>query len=243
MKIVISGTYSTGKTTLSLALSYLTGIPKTQAKTMRELLPVTFPGYALTQCAPAQLIELGIRRFTERIEAEIKMNGNFISDGCPIQEWIYGNTRLSTGLNPSENIEIVRKWIAANMEEWNVFKQAIDGFGKVVKKYTSTQYDTIIHLPIEFPFVADGHRPTSEFFREESEKTLIETYKEMGISPFIATGSLKERLLRITSHLGLPNLISVEKAMQMAEDQKRQRIDAIKIERREVDVKDLFDNI
>lgn len=36
MKIAISGTYSTGKTTTTLALAFYTGLPRTHAKTMRE---------------------------------------------------------------------------------------------------------------------------------------------------------------------------------------------------------------
>ena len=36
MKIAISGTYSTGKTTTTLALAFYTGLPRTHAKTMRD---------------------------------------------------------------------------------------------------------------------------------------------------------------------------------------------------------------
>lgn len=43
-KIVISGTYCTGKTTITLALEKATGIPATHALTMREILPDLFPG-------------------------------------------------------------------------------------------------------------------------------------------------------------------------------------------------------
>lgn len=44
MNLAISGTYSSGKTTTTLALAYLTGIPRTHAKTMREILPDALPG-------------------------------------------------------------------------------------------------------------------------------------------------------------------------------------------------------
>ena len=39
MRVAISGTYSTGKTTIALALSYVTGVPFSFARTMREILP------------------------------------------------------------------------------------------------------------------------------------------------------------------------------------------------------------
>ncbi|MBJ6941930.1 AAA family ATPase, partial [Vibrio cholerae] len=47
MKIAISGTYSTGKTTLTEALSIATQVPRTQARTMREILPDAVPGKTL----------------------------------------------------------------------------------------------------------------------------------------------------------------------------------------------------
>mgnify|MGYP007007859318 CR=1 FL=1 len=50
LRIAISGTYSTGKTTSSYALRYLTGIPRTHAQTMREILPIILPGKSLEEC-------------------------------------------------------------------------------------------------------------------------------------------------------------------------------------------------
>lgn len=240
MKIVISGTYSTGKTTLSLALSFLSGIPATRARTMREILPTAFPGYSLTQCGPEQLIELGMRRFTERIQAELKMNGTFISDGCPLQEWLYGSTRLKTGLNPAEDPEIVKAWIEKNPEMWRNFHETIEGFGKVAKEYTKKSYDAVVHLPIEFPFSPDGHRPTSESFRLESEQTLVNTYRELGIAPIIIRGTIQERLRSITERLCLKNVMSIDEALRLAIDYKKSH--AVQVEKREVNAKELFMN-
>jgi hypothetical protein len=39
-----------------------------------------------------------------------------------------------------------------------------------LKKGLGAHYDTIIHLPVEFPFIADGHRPASKSFRKASEQ-------------------------------------------------------------------------
>lgn len=214
MKIAISGTYSTGKTTLSVALSLLTGIPVTRARTMREILPAVFPGYSLEQCGTSQLIELGIRRFTERIRAELVLNDAFISDGCALQEWLYGSTRMITGLNPAEKPENVRKWIENHPDEWNVFRQSIEAFSKVVKKHVRKNYDVIIHLPVEFPLVKDGHRPTSEIFRYESDKLLMNTYRELGLSPVTVWGSIHERLGVIVETLKIDTVMSINDAVQ-----------------------------
>jgi hypothetical protein len=173
MRIAISGTYSTGKTTISLALSYLTGIPVTRARTMREILPDAFPGYSLEQCGSSELMELGMRRFSERVQAEMQWGNSFISDGCSLQEWLYGSTRLKTGFNPAEKPEQVKRWIEKHPEEWQIFRETIERFGRIVKLYAKDRYDTVIHLPAEFPLVADGHRPASETFRAASEQLLM----------------------------------------------------------------------
>ena len=49
MKIAISGTYSSGKTLTSYALAHYVDIPRTRARTMRELLPFAVPGKTLEQ--------------------------------------------------------------------------------------------------------------------------------------------------------------------------------------------------
>ena len=241
MKIAISGTYSTGKTTLSIALALLTGIPATRARTMREILPATFPDYSLEQCGPSQLMELGMRRFTERIQAELILNNSFISDGCPLQEWLYGSTRLITGLNPSESPKKVKEWINNHRDQWNVFRQAINAFGKVTKDYTKRNYDAIIHLPVEFPFVPEGHRPTSEHFRNESDKRLREVYKELKICPLEVYGSLSKRLKMIVEYLNLDTVISIKEAVDKLNVRKKNGDFSIEIEKRGVGKKNLFD--
>ncbi|MDF2846706.1 MAG: family ATPase, partial [Oerskovia sp.] len=50
MRLAISGTYSSGKTFTTIALAHLTGIPRSAAKTMRELLPISVPGKTLEEC-------------------------------------------------------------------------------------------------------------------------------------------------------------------------------------------------
>jgi nicotinamide riboside kinase len=227
MKIAVSGTYSTGKTTLSHALSYLTGIPATRARTMREILPEAFPGYALEQCGSSELMELGMRRFSERVRAEIETGESFFSDGCPLQEWIYGLTRLKTGFNPAETPETVELWIKRHPEEWLIFEKTLNGFGRVVKSYVQKRYDMIVHLPVEFPFVADGHRPASEAFRTASEELLLKTYRELKIQPVELRGTLPERLHTIVKRLGLETVRSIDEAIRMAELLKKQYLNMI----------------
>lgn len=230
MRIAISGTYSTGKTTTTLALSYLTGIPKTHASTMREILPVAFPGKRLETCLPNELIELGIRRFFERCEAECRYNNHFISDGCAFQEWIYGATRLKFGLNPNENQLKVNLNKLVNPVRYDVFEKTIEAFGVVARQYVKNNYDVIVHLPVEFPFSPDGHRPVKEKFRLESEKLLLQTYDILNIKPLVVTGKLEQRLQLIAETLNLPQQMSLRKAIELATDDKTRIFDSIRLE-------------
>ncbi len=230
MKIAISGTYSTGKTTTSIALSLLTGMPVTHARTMREILPAAFPGKRLEKCNFHELVELGMRRFTERVIAEQALTGRFISDGCPLQEWIYGTTRMRTGLNPSEQPRMIQLHKQRYASEWSVFEETMMGFGKTVKEYTRSHYDLIVHLPVEFPSDPDGHRPTSELFRQESEKLLKHTYHELGLNVLEAGGSLPERLNTILQYLEMKPLILIENAIDLAHKEKREWFDSVKME-------------
>ena len=243
MRIVISGTYSTGKTTLSLALSYLTGIPAVRARTMREILPAAFPGYSLEQCGSSQLIELAIRRFCERTQAELKMDHSFVSDGCSLQEWLYGSTRLKTGFNPAEKPEVVKKWIETHSEEWHTFQQTIDALGKVVKEYARNSYDTFIHLPVEFPMTRDGHRPASEYFRTESEKLLMTTYEELGLSPIEIHGSLYDRLSAVVDHLGLDTVMDIDEAVRLINTRQKQGLFNIEMEKSSINKAGFFESV
>lgn len=230
MKIAISGTYSTGKTTTTLALSYLTGISKTHAKTMREILPTAYPGKRLEACLPHELIELGIRRFLERCESECQYNNHFISDGCAMQEWIYGTARLKYGLNPNEHILKVKWQKMTNYTSYEVFQKTIETFGLVAKQYVKNNYDVVVHLPIEFAFTPDGHRPVKEKFRSESEKLLLQTYDEWNIKPLFVSGKLEQRLQQIVETLNLPQQMSINEAVELAMSDKAKLFDSVKLE-------------
>src|SRR5215472_12850816 len=104
MKLSISGTYSSGKTFTVMALSYYTGIPRTLAKTIREILPDAVPGKSLAQCTPAEYLQLVMRRHVGRAVNEAKNPNGFIADGSSLQEWIYGKARVVHGMNPSATV-------------------------------------------------------------------------------------------------------------------------------------------
>ena len=230
-RIVISGTYCTGKTSLSIALSLATGIPTTHAPTMREILPWLFPGTSLKDCSYAQLLRLGMERFERRMHAEAGLFTGFISDGCPLQEWLYGSTRLITGAYPEENSWTMLWKKLKNYREFRDFELLLAGFEKMAKTYTKNSYDIFFHLPVEFPFVEDGHRPTSERFREESEKILLNTYRKIHIEPVVLSGTISERVEKALKMLKVEKVISISKAIELSEKIRKESFDKISLEK------------
>lgn len=205
MKIAISGTYSSGKTTTTLALSLLTGIPSTQAKTMREILPHALPGKTLEEATGPELIQLGIRRLLERAVAESKLD-RFISDGSSLHEWVYGMARTRYGLYPGKS-----EYVGKQGNEF--FRDVMINFGNVSKDHAIKSYDSFIHLPIEFPLKEDGHRLVSEEFRAYSNELLINTLIELKIPFHVVGGSIAERLNTIIELYSLKTYMTVEEAI------------------------------
>ncbi|MEU6117805.1 ATP-binding protein [Streptomyces sp. NPDC047117] len=213
MKIAVSGTYSSGKTTTSLALAHLTGIPRTHAKTMREILPEALPGKRLEDCTAPELFQLGIRRYAERAVHESHLTDGFISDGSSIHEWVYGKVRVLVGIHPDDSVETPGERTA----EMAFYEEVIDNMGAVMKQHARRTYDVFVHLPVEFPLVADGHRPVSERFRKLSEELLLNTLDEYAIPYHVVGGSIPARLEKIVELLRLPVRMPVEDAVLRAE--------------------------
>lgn len=212
MNLAISGTYSSGKTTTSIALSHLTGIPRTHAKTMREILPEAVPGKRLEDCTIPELTQLVMRRYSERVMHESHLPNGFISDGSSIHEWVYGKVRVMVGTtHPSDSIEVREP-----SPEMLFFEDVIDNMGVAMKQHAKRTYDVFVHLPIEFPLVEDGHRPVSERFRHLCDQLLIDTLRDHSIPYHVVGGSIKERLDRITEIFGLVPLIPTDEAITRA---------------------------
>ncbi|RZU53802.1 AAA domain-containing protein [Krasilnikovia cinnamomea] len=213
MKLAISGTYSSGKTTTSIALSRLTGIPRTYAKTMREILPALLPGRRLEDCGIPELLQLGMVRYAERAVHESHLPDGFISDGSSLHEWVYGRTRVAVGLHPGTRQD--GDGFRSETER-AFFAQVIDAMGAVMRRHALQTYDAFAHLPIEFPLAADGHRPVSEEFRAKSDRLLLDTLRQAGMPVYIIGGSLPDRLNALVRTFDLPTVMPVERAIGLA---------------------------
>ncbi|MGW0424582.1 hypothetical protein [Streptomyces sp. NPDC003015] len=78
-----NGAYGNGKTTLTTELSQQFGLPRTHGAAMRN--PARGSGKSLEECTDPELIQLAVRRFTERAVDEARLSQGFISDGGGFQ--------------------------------------------------------------------------------------------------------------------------------------------------------------
>lgn len=217
LKLAISGTYSTGKSTTTEALSIATGIPRTHAMTSREILIDLIPGKTVMELNGMELIKLMMRRFEERVHNEAGP-GPFISDGGVFHEWVYLEARMRIGINPGAPtwFQTVKKISGAPVKHF--YQDYADVLGAVTKRRASHLYDAYVHLPVEFDMHPDGHRPVSEPFRRLSDELLIQTVSAMGKPHHIVGGSVRERLDTIIDLFDLPVAVPVPEAIERAEE-------------------------
>lgn len=216
LKLAISGTYSTGKSTTTEALSIATGIPRTHAMTSREILIDLIPGKTVMELNAMELIKLGLRRFEERVHNEA-IPGPFISDGGVFHEWVYFEARMRIGINPGAPkwFQVIRSIVGLPVKRF--YQKYIDIFGEVTRRRAKLLYDAYVHLPVEFDMTPDGHRPVSEPFRRLSDHLLIETLEKLDIPYHIVGGSITERVTKIIELFDLPIVVPVEEAVRLAE--------------------------
>ena len=217
MKISISGTYSAGKTSTVMALSHYTGVPRTLARTIREILPETFPGKKLSEVAPHEFLQLMLRRHTGRAVQEALLGDHFFSDGSSLQEWLYGAGRVIHGMNPNDTADLAGGRALELSEEMRFFAQVVDQYGQALKQHVKNTFDAYVHLRHEFAITADGHRPMNEGFRATIDAMLLETLDELRIPYHVVSGTMPQRLEAIAAIFDLTPVMSTEEAIALAQ--------------------------
>lgn len=216
MRIGISGTYSSGKTFTSIAVSHYTGLPRTKARTMREILPEAAPGKSLEECTAAELIQMIVTRHVERVVYEDRLSDGFISDGSSLQEWIYGSVRVSLGLNPSASAHLEAGQSVEKTAELAFFEDVMASLGNSFKRHVKISFDVFVHLKNELPLSADGHRPVNDQFRNMSDEILQQTLNELDIPFHVVSGSVEQRLEQIATLFDLQPQMAVDEAVLLA---------------------------
>lgn len=217
MRLGISGTYSSGKTITAMALSNYTGIPRTRARTMREILPEAAPGKKLEECTAAELLQMIVVRHIDRVLHEDRLGDSFVSDGSSLQEWIYGSVRVRVGINPNDSAHLSAGESVEKTDELRFFEDVTDQLGRAMRRHVKGSFDAFVHLRNELPLAADGHRPVNENFRATCDDLLQHHLDELGIPCHVVGGSMAERLEQITALFGLPVVMSTEAAIAAAQ--------------------------
>jgi AAA domain len=214
MRLSISGTYSSGKTFTSMALSHYTGIPRSPAKTIREILPEAVPGKRLAEVSPAEYVQLAVRRHVGRAVNEALLGDTFIADGSSLQEWVYAVQRVTYGMDPARYDPAAPPPLTAEMA---FFEEVMGQLGHAFKQHVAGAFDGFVHLVNEFELSKDGHRPMNEQFRGACDAMLLETLKATGLPYLILGGSVQDRLSTIVAHYGLPVVTGIERAVELAD--------------------------
>jgi hypothetical protein len=219
MRLGISGTYSSGKTITAMALSHFTGIPRTRALTMREILPEAAPGKTLDECTAPELLQMIVVRHCDRAVHESRLWSGFISDGSSLQEWIYGSVRVIVGINPNASIHLKDLQQVPRTDELRFFEAVMAQLGHALKRHVDKTFDAFVHLRNELPLAEDGHRPVNERFRSMCDEILMKTLNELEIPYHIVSGSLPERLHKIADTFQLPRVMDAEAAVALAQQE------------------------
>lgn len=219
MRIGLTGTYSSGKTFTSLVVAKYLGVPRTEASTMREILPHAAPGKTLEECTAAELMQMIVVRHCERVVHETQLSPEFISDGCSLQEWIYGSVRVKYGVNPNASIHLAPDESVEKTDELAFFEDAMWELGKAFKRHVKASFDQFVHLKNELPLAKDGHRPVNENFRTSSDKFLLSTLEEMEMPYVVIGGSVEERADAIAEVFKKKPVMAIDTAVTQAQAQ------------------------
>lgn len=179
MKVAITGTYSSGKTTLAHACELDTGIPFVRGDTIRQIVQKNFPNKRYEDLTKEEFWLLEKLGLEARIVAEEEKN-EFIADGCTINSVAYAITECG---------EEVR-----TKPEFNEFERTAMS--------NARKYTHLIYLPPEIPFDNDGLRPRSEEFRQEINQGIVKLLQDFPF--FTVTGSVERRVEQVREILGLP---------------------------------------
>jgi len=219
-RIVVPGTYSTGKTTTATALSRATGIPLVSALSAREILTSLYPGRKFQHMSAEELLALGLRRLEQRLRAEAELfQTGFISDGSVMNEWAYASVRARIGLNPGASLGQQMAKALVTIPSLPFLKRYVRAYGVMARLHARETYTDVLHLPIEFDMAPDGHRPVSERYRILSDSELLREFKALDLSVQIIHGSVEERVEAAIQTLRLPQVSEVKTAVLRAREE------------------------
>lgn len=188
LRIAVVGAYGNGKTTLTTELAKASHLPRTHGRAMRD--PLGGAGKSLEDCSEAELLQLTVRRFTERQVGEALLPQGFISDGSVLHEWVYAKVRLALGRFPDRHARLEAPHRGGPTA---AFEEVADQIGQLALDHARENYDLVVHVPAHAA-LDDSPRPISEVFRAVSDQLLLESLGWADVPVHVVGGSIEDRL-------------------------------------------------
>ncbi len=173
-KIVIVGSFSTGKTTLAEMLSTQLQLPLLP-EVARQVIEL---GFKLDKDATAETETL---IFLRQYAAEMT-RPEFVGDRSLIDVMTYASWVMDNQPHRKENA----LW---------------DACLNVAQQHLRSQYSHVFYLPVEFPIVADGLRPMDPEFQADIDERLRKLLVNHDIAHITVTGTIEDRLSQIHDSL------------------------------------------
>lgn len=173
-RIVVVGSFSTGKTTLAEMLARRLDLPLLP-ETAREVVEL---GFRLDKDATPETETL---IFLKQYNNEIS-TAEFVGDRSLIDVMAYAG------------------WVLDNQphrKEMALWEECV----RLAERRLRTNYSHVFYLPIEFPIVPDELRPLDPEFQKEIDERILGLLKTHGISYYAVGGSVEERLDKSVAHL------------------------------------------
>jgi adenylate kinase family enzyme len=175
LRIVIVGSFSTGKTTLAEVLARRLELPLLP-ETAREVVEL---GFKLDKDATPETETL---IFLKQYNNEISTD-EFVSDRSLIDVMAYAG------------------WVLDNQphrKEVALWHECV----RLAERRLRSNYTHVFYLPIEFPIVLDGLRPDDPAFQKEIDARVLSILRSHDIDYDTVKGSVEERTMQIERELG-----------------------------------------
>jgi hypothetical protein len=216
-KIAITGAPQTGKSIVSHALSYMTGLPVIQKRTYLEYSNDFEFNKQPKDLYWDELFALYSSFFIDGVELETQNSEGFISDGSVFSELIFAKSRIkfSKKISTSPLKKIVNSIVKEPfIKEYEKMFHSIE---KLIKEYLVNHYDFIIHIGVNQLYISNNEYHK---FREIYDTQLVEFYTEQGLKYKVYNSlNLKQTLTDIIFDSGIDPLFSAESALFKAKKQ------------------------
>jgi hypothetical protein len=198
VRIAFVGAYGNGKTTLTTELAGRTGLERVHGSAMRD--PAGGARTSLEESTETELVQLAVRRYSERTVDEALRPQGFLSDGSVLHEWVYSKVRLAVGRYP-DPAATLKAGVRSPRTE--VVEEVVDQLGLLAKEQARTGYDLVVFVPNEVP-LPEGHDPISASFRVLSDELMLEIVNTLDLPVHTVTGTVEERIEQVLRIPGVP---------------------------------------